>query len=102
LDGDQNCNPRDDATGHSQGLAALANTSARALSDIRTDPAFQGWFDIGGNEIDDKCAWTFAVPYVTFFNQSIWKLQGLWSNSAYEAGTGYPNADGERGCLSGK
>ena len=72
------------------------------MSDHRTDWDFRGFYDQLGNEIDDKCAWTFNVPYVTFTNGSIWKLQGLWSNAAYEAGTGYPNANGERGCVDGR
>jgi hypothetical protein len=30
-----------------------------------------------------------------------WKIQGEWSNSAYTAGTGYPNSSGLNGWLSG-
>lgn len=102
LDGVDQCDVKDRMTGHSQGLAALANVSARSLSSLQTDWDFRGYYDKFGNEVDDKCAWTFNVPYVTFTNGSIWKLQGLWSNAAYEAGTGYPNAGGERGCVDGR
>jgi hypothetical protein len=35
------------------------------------------------------------VPYVFFPGVSKWKLQGEWSNVAYTAGTGYPNAQGQ-------
>lgn len=102
LDGDAGCDPQDTTTGHSQGLAALANVSAHELSEARTDPASPGaWYDGSGQENGDKCAWTFNVPSVTFSNGSKWKLQGEWSNAAYTAGTGYPNSSGQRGCLDG-
>ena len=103
LDGDAGCNPSDTSSGHSQGLAALANVTAHELSEARSDPANPGaWYDSSGAENGDKCAWTFGVPLVTFSNGSQWKLQGEWSNAAYTAGTGYPNSSGQKGCLSGK
>jgi len=101
LDGYPGCDPGDTQSGHPQGLAALANVSAHELSEARTDPRNGGWYDSQGNENGDKCAWTFNVPYVTFSNGSIWKVQGEWSNAAYNAGTGYPNLSGQRGCLDG-
>ncbi|MGZ4819265.1 MAG: hypothetical protein ACXVZJ_11605 [Terriglobales bacterium] len=102
LDGDAGCDPQDTQTGHSQGLAALANVSAHELSEARTDPRNGGWYDSRGSENGDKCAWTFNVPYVTFPNGTMWKLQGEWSNAAYTAGTGYPNNSGQNGCLDGQ
>ena len=102
LDGDAGCDPADTTTGHSQGLAALANVSAHELAEARSDPASPGaWYDSSGNENGDKCAWTFNVPAVTFSNGSTWKLQGEWSNKAFTAGTGYPNKGGQKGCLDG-
>ena len=102
LDGDPGCDPQDTTTGHSQGLAALANVSGHELSEARTDPANPGaWYDSSGAENGDKCAWTFHVPSVTFSNGSKWKIQGEWSNLAYTNGTGYPNSSGQRGCLDG-
>jgi hypothetical protein len=102
LDGDAGCDPQDSTTGHSQGLAALANVTAHELSEARTDPASPGaWYDSSGQENGDKCAWTFNVPSVGFPNGTSWKLQGEWSNAAYTAGTGYPNSSGQRGCLDG-
>lgn len=102
LDGDAGCDPADTQTGHSQGLAALANVTAHELAEARSDPANPGaWYDSAGSENGDKCAWTFNVPYVTFTNGTIWKLQGEWSNAAYTGGTGYPNSSGQRGCLDG-
>src|SRR6266481_712694 len=101
LDGDPGCDPQDTQTGHSQGLAALANVSAHELSEARSDPSNGGWYDGSGQENGDKCAWTFNVPFVTFSNGTIWKAQGEWSNAAYTAGTGYPNSSGQHGCLDG-
>ncbi|MES2299811.1 MAG: hypothetical protein V4582_22420 [Pseudomonadota bacterium] len=102
LDGDAGCDPKDTSGLHSEGLAALASVTAHELAEARSDPASPGaWYDGSGQENGDKCAWTFGAPLVTFTNGSKWKLQGEWSNAAYNAGTGYPNANGEKGCLSG-
>ena len=102
LDGDPGCDPQDTTTGHSQGLAAIANVSGHELSEARSDPASPGaWYDSSGAENGDKCAWTFNVPSVTFSNNTKWRIQGEWSNAAYTAGTGYPNGSGQRGCLDG-
>lgn len=102
LDGDSGCDPADTSGLHSQGLAALASVTGHELSEARTDPANPGaWSDSSGNENGDKCAWTFGAPLVTFSNGVQWKIQGEWSNAAYNAGTGYPNSSGQNGCLSG-
>jgi hypothetical protein len=101
LDGDGGCDPQSAVAGESQGLAALANVSAHELSEARTDPRGDGWFDASGAENGDKCAWTFNVPSVTFSNGTKWKLQGEWSNHAYDTNTGYPNSSGQNGCLDG-
>jgi len=102
LDGDAGCDPVDTTTGHSQGLAALANVSAHELSEARSDPDTPGaWYDSAGNENGDKCGWTFHVPSVTFSNGTAWKVQGEWSNKAYTAGTGYANSSGQKGCVDG-
>ncbi len=102
LDGDPGCDPQSTVSGESQGLAALANVSGHELSEARTDPANGGWYDSSGEENGDKCAWTFGAPFVTFANQTQWKIQGEWSNAAYNAGSGYPNSSGQKGCLSGQ
>ena len=107
LDGDAGCDPQDSTTGHSQGLAALANVTAHELSEARSDPSTTSatgsgaWYDGAGAENGDKCAWTFNVPSVSFPNGTSWKLQGEWSNAAYTAGTGYANSSGQKGCLDG-
>ena len=103
LDGDSSCDPGDTSGAHSQGLAALANVTAHEVSEARSDPANPGaWYDRQGNENGDKCAWTFNVPQVTFSDGSKWKIQGEWSNAAYNNGTGYANSSNQKGCIAGK
>ncbi len=99
LAGDPGCDPADNSTGHSQALAALANVSGHELSETVTDPQLNAWYDASGAENADKCAWTFGAPSLTFSNGSKWKVQGNWSNAAYNAGTGYPNSSGQKGCI---
>jgi hypothetical protein len=102
LDGDAGCDPQDTSGLHSQGLAALANVTGHEISEARSDPANPGaWYDANGQENGDKCAWTFGAPLVTFSDGRQWKLQGEWSNNAFNSGTGYPNSLGQKGCLSG-
>ncbi len=101
LDGDPGCDPQDTTTTHSQGLAALANVSGHELSETRTDPLLNAWYDNGGAENADKCAWSFGHPVVTFKKGSTWKVQGNWSNSAYDISSGYANNSGQLGCLDG-
>lgn len=97
---DPDCDVRDRITNHSPALASAANQAARALSELFTDPDWTGWFDNNGEEVDDKCEWIFVLPFVTFADNSRWKLQSLWSNQAYESGTGHPNREGQPGCLT--
>jgi hypothetical protein len=101
LDGDPGCDPQDSSGQHSQGLAALGNVSGHELSEALTDPHLNAWYDSSGAENSDKCAWTFGTPLLTFSNGSEWKIQGNWSNHAYDTSTGYPNSSGQRGCIDG-
>ncbi len=99
LDGDPSCTVQDAATGHSQGLASLVNVTAHEVQETRSDPHLDAWFDSSNNEIGDKCAWSFGATPVTLSNGSQWKLQGEWSNAAFNVGTGFPNASGQPGCI---
>ena len=45
----------------------------------------------------DKCAWAFGTPLIRFSNRSEWKIQGNWSNAAYNTRSGYDGA----GCING-
>ena len=102
LDGDTGCDPGDTVTGHSEGLAALANVSGHELSETRTDPRGDGWYDQQGEENGDKCAWSFGSLSVPFSsNRSNWRIQGNWSNNAYGSTLGYSNLSGQKGCLDG-
>ena len=102
LDGDPGCDPEDKSLGHSQGLAALANVSGHELSEALTDPRLNAWYDSSGAENADKCAWSFGKSLLSFSNNnSKWKIQGNWSNNAFNAGTGYPNTRGQNGCIDG-
>lgn len=99
LDGDAGCDPGDSTTAHSQGLAALANVSGHEISETFTDPRNGGWWDSSGAENADKCAWKFATANggtSTLSNGSVWKIQGNWSNAAYQDKAGY---DSTKGCL---
>jgi hypothetical protein len=101
LDGDPGCDPQDSSGQHSQGTAALANVSGHELSEALTDPHLNAWYDSSGAENSDKCAWAFGTPLLQFRNGSEWKIQGNWSNAAFNAGTGYPNGSGQKGCIDG-
>jgi hypothetical protein len=101
LDGDPGCDPEDTSGLHSQGTAALGNVSGHELSEALTDPHLDAWYDANGAENADKCAWAFGTPLLTFSGQSKWKVQGNWSNAAFNAGTGYPNRSGQNGCIDG-
>jgi hypothetical protein len=100
IDGIAGCDPGGNLLGHSQGLAALANVTAHELSEAITDPRGSAWFDASGQENADKCAWVFPND-VTLSNRTTWRLQGNWSNAHYNAGTGYANLSGQKGCING-
>jgi hypothetical protein len=101
LDGDPGCDPQDTSGLHSQGLSALANVTGHELSEARTDPDLNAWYDSSGSENADKCAWSFGAPLLQFSNNTQWKIQGNWSNLAFNGGFGYLNLSGQAGCLDG-
>jgi len=93
LDGDSGCDPQNPSGTDSQGLEALANVTGHELSEFVTDPRGNAWYDGSGAENADKCAWTFGGN-VSFGGHS-WKVQGNWSNAAYDARSGYDGG----GCI---
>ncbi len=101
LDGDPGCDPQSTVSSESQGLAALANVTGHELSEARSDPQLNAWYDSSGAENADKCAWTFGGPYVSLSNGTRWKIQGNWSNYAFDNNLGYPNSSGQNGCVDG-
>jgi hypothetical protein len=62
---------------------------------MMTDPQLNAWYDSKGAENADKCAWTFGPSLITWGSTS-WKIQGNWSNYAYDHNQGY-----SRGCIDG-
>jgi hypothetical protein len=100
IDGIAGCDPGGPNLGHSQGLSALANVTAHELSEAITDPRLNAWYDGSGAENADKCAWVFPSQ-VTLSNHTTWQAQGNWSNAHYNAGTGYANLSGQKGCING-
>ena len=76
--------------------------SGHELSEMLTDPQLDAWYDSKGAENADKCAWTFGSSLLTVGTSS-YKIQGNWSNSAYDTNRGYtdPSSGFVRGCLDG-
>lgn len=99
-DGDAGCNPDSTVAGQSEGLQADANVSGHELSETRSDPNGNAWYDSSGEENGDKCAWTFGGPYV-LLGSAKWKIQGNWSNYDYDHNSGYANSSGQKGCADG-
>jgi len=50
------------------GADAMANIVAHELEEAVTDPAQDAWFDSSGEEVADKCAWTFGATYTAAGN----------------------------------
>lgn len=100
LDGDAGCDPQDNTTGHVEGVAALGNVSGHELSEMLTDPQLNAWYDSGGAENADKCAWAFGSDSVNLGGTQ-WKIQGNWSNDAFSTLSGYANRSGQKGCIDG-
>lgn len=98
LDGDSGCDPQSPVSGQSQGLQALANVSGHELSETLTDQHLDAWYDSSGAENSDKCAWKFGTNPIAFKNGTHWRIQGNWSNNAYNANQGY---GGNIGCIDG-
>ncbi|HEV2115125.1 MAG TPA: hypothetical protein VGR48_03805 [Terriglobales bacterium] len=101
LDGDAGCDPGSTVSGQSQGLAALANVTGHELSETRSDPKGNAWYSSNGSENGDLCAWTFGGPYVTFLDNTHWKIQGNWSNEANDGTSPNGHGYGPAGCVDG-
>ena len=72
-------------------LKNLVNVTGHEYSEMVTDPRGISWYDSTGYENADKCAWTFSGNAVLGY-----KIQGNWSNHAYDTVQGYT-----RGCIDG-
>jgi hypothetical protein len=103
-DGDPGCDPDSPYTNHSEGLNALVNVSGHELSEMLTDPQLNAWYDSQGEENADKCAWTFGSQPALKTGKDSWRIQGNWSNHAYDTNAGYLDVSSGntiRGCIDG-
>jgi len=62
----------------SQDLRSLVNVTSHEYMETLTDAQGTAWYDSGGSEIGDKCAWQFSGPVV--LGGHTWQLQEEWSN----------------------
>lgn len=76
------CDPGDlyGCNTYSQGTRSLANVTSHEYMESITDPDISAWYDSGGSEIGDKCAWQFSS--CVSLGGGKWQLQEEWSNSA--------------------
>lgn len=78
------CNPLQVANlgcnSYSEGTVALANVTSHEFMEAITDADINAWYDNGGSEIGDKCAWKFSSCVNLTSGQ--WQLQEEWSNAA--------------------
>jgi hypothetical protein len=66
---------------YSQGTRSMADSYAHEFSETITDPDINAWYDSSGNEIGDKCNFTYSACVNLGTNNS-WQLQEEWSNAA--------------------
>jgi len=66
---------------------AAANVSSHELSEAITDPELDAWYDSGGNEIGDICAWNFGLT----FTWDAAKANEMWNGHFYTLQTEYDN-----------
>ena len=84
-------------TGCSSGQSPQGNDADSVINEIShehqetmTDPLGTAWYDVDGNEIADKCVFTFGAPlgangfgqYNEVINTRQYWLQEIWSNRA--------------------
>ena len=61
-------------------LDGVSIVEGHELAESITDPLLNAWYDAGGNEIGDKCAWTGLADITT--TAGSFAVQPLWSNAA--------------------
>ena len=75
--------------------SAINLTSHEQMEAI-TDPAGNAWYDSGGNEIADKCAWTYGTMSLDggqaneSWNGHFYLVQEEWSNKSSKCVQSYP------------
>jgi hypothetical protein len=75
------CDPGDlfRCNGFSEATRSVANVTAHEVIEMITDPDLNAWVDRSGEEISDKCNFTFG-SCVTL-GSGKWQLQKQWSNA---------------------
>jgi len=63
-------------------LDGVSIVEGHELAESITDPLLNAWYDAGGNEIGDKCAWT-GLKDITVSGRSF-AVQPLWNNAFNE------------------
>ena len=69
------------AISYSAGTNSIGNVLSHEFSEAITDANGNAWYDQRGQEIGDKCAWTFN-GLVSLPGAGTWQLQMEWSNAA--------------------
>ena len=69
-----NCAQQTVSPNANPGADAVANIIAHELEEAVTDPGGDAWYDSNGDEVADKCAWTFGSTY-TAINGSTANMQ---------------------------
>jgi hypothetical protein len=75
-----NCGENSVNSGSGGVLDGVSIVEGHELAESITDPLLNAWFDAGGNEIGDKCAWTSLANVTTY--GGTFAMQPLWSNAA--------------------
>jgi hypothetical protein len=70
----------DSVNGSNGRLDGVSIVEGHELAESITDPLVNAWYDAGGNEIGDKCAWTNLANITT--TSGTFAVQPLWSNAA--------------------
>jgi hypothetical protein len=83
------CEAQTISPNNNSGADGMASIMAHEAVEMLTDPDIDAWYDSGGNENADKCAWRFGPTigqigrgvYNQTFGTRHWLLQMNWENS---------------------
>jgi hypothetical protein len=64
---------------YSQGTRSMADSYAHEFAETISDPDSNAWYDSSGNEIADKCNFTYSACVNLMTGP--WQLQEIWSNA---------------------
>jgi serine protease len=80
---DAGVNCGEDSVNGSNGLLdGVSIVEGHELAETITDPLLSAWYDAGGNEIGDKCAWTGLRDIIV--SGKSFAVQPLWNNAFNE------------------